>query len=416
MEEQKLPLPAPDCSTREFDAVSVKEDRKTPKSYIFYCVMTLSVMLFTLTFAASELFSLFFSDGYPGQMLLSKFFGDGSPGKTIQEIMLGQSFLDLSLIDKTTALPDVTTAPIPADTTRPSSHPSSSAPEATTAPSPSDGTTPTDIYHYDPSIIPSGMLGVIPLDLSLSDRGQDYIYDQSDVYDVDLSKIGSISVSTDVGSVYPSGAPLVLILHTHATESYTDEGVLWYDPDREVGRSSDPERNVVSVGALLADRLNELGIPTLHCEILHDEGGYSAAYQNSAETVKRYLREYPSIQYVIDLHRDAVQRSSGEIVRPVTECEDGAAAQIMCVVGSGASSVGGDHWERNLALAQKLRAELNSTEPKLCRPTCLRDSAYNQHLAPYSLLLEMGAAGNTLSEVYRSAELVAKALFAVIAG
>lgn len=413
MKEKNIALPPPDCSTREFDAISLKEHRRTPKSYIFYCIMTLSVMLFTLTFAASELFALFFSDGYPGQLLLSKFFGDGGSGKTIQEIMLGQSFLDLSLGNEETPPTDVTTAPPPIDTTQPTP-PSSSVQNGVTEPTPPHDTTPNDIYYYDPSVVPSGMLGVIPLDLSLSDQGLDYIYDQSDAYDVDLSKIGSISVSTDIGSVYPSGAPLVLILHTHATEAYTDEGVLWYDSDREIGRSGDVKKNVVSVGARLAERLNELGIPTLHCEILHDEGGYSSAYQSSAETVKQYLREYPSIQYVIDLHRDAVQRSTGEIVRPVTESGDGAAAQIMCVVGSGASSVGGDHWERNLALAQKLRGELNSTAPRLCRPTCLRDSAYNQHLAPYSLLLEMGAAGNTLDEAHRSAELVAEALFKVI--
>ncbi len=431
MEEKKTDLAPIDSSTREFDAVKVTATRrKTPKSYIFYCIMTLSVMLFTLTFAASELFALFFSDGYPGQMLMTKFFGDGGSGKTLQEIMLGQSFLDLSL-DRgetsvpapDTTLPTPSTEPTPPDTQTPPSDTTVTDDTTTTVnsatttiPEPTPPPEPTDIYAYDPSQIPSGKLGVIPLDLSLSSYGKNYIYDQSDSYDPDLSKIMSISVSTDISSVYPAGSPLVLIVHTHATEAYTDDGVAWYAPDTEIGRSNDKTKNVVAIGARLAERLNALGISTLHCEILHDESSYSGAYPNSAETIKRYLKEYPSIQYVIDLHRDAIQRSTGEIVRPIAESENGAAAQVMCVVGSGAATVGGNHWQKNLSLAQKLRNDLNSSTPNLCRPTCLRDSAYNQQLAPYSLLLEMGAAGNTLTEAMRTADLVAVSLASVIKG
>ena len=82
-------------SEPSYEGTSVKKKQKT---YIFYCVMTLSVMLFALVFTASELFSIFFSNGYPGNMLMSKFFGDdGSSGKSLQEIMLGQSFNDLSI-------------------------------------------------------------------------------------------------------------------------------------------------------------------------------------------------------------------------------------------------------------------------------------------------------------------------------
>ncbi len=419
MEENKIKdlVPA-DQSTREFAAV--KDEKKTPKSYIFYCVMTLSVMFFALTFAASELFALFFSEGYPGQMFMTKFFGEGGSDKTLAEIMLGQSFLDLSL-KKNDTDDTVSTTPLSPETEPTPSDTTSATPETTdfphdsTTPSPAPTPpTPVDIYAYDASKIPSGMLGVMPMDLGLSSYGQNYIYDQSDAYDPELAAISSIKVSTD--GVYPADAPLVLILHTHGTEAYTDEGVAWYYPDAEIGRSNDITKNVVSVGARLAESLNSLGIPTLHCEIMHDEKSYTGAYEKSAETIKRYLKQYPSIQYVIDLHRDAIQRSGGEIVRPVTESNGNAAAQVMCVVGSGASTLGGEHWKKNLALAQRLRAELNESTPSLCRPTCLRDSAYNQQLAPYSILLELGAAGNTLSDANRTADLVAEALAKVITG
>ncbi len=416
MEENKTTdlTAASDQSTREFPAV--RTEKKTPKTYIFYCVMTLSVMLFALTFAASELFALFFSDGYPGQMLMTKFFGDSGSGKTLAEIMLGQSFLDLSLKkDEPTEPVDTTvdapvTEPTPSETTFSCT---STAPVEATTPSPAPPPPePTDIYAYDPSKIPAGILGIMPIDLGLSSYGQNYIYDQSDACDPDLSELESVNVSTE--GVYPSSAPLVLILHTHGTEAYTDAGVAWYYPDAEIGRSNDIKKNVVSVGARLAERLNDLSIPTLHCEIMHDERSYTGAYANSAETIKRYLKEYPSIQYVIDLHRDAIQRSTGEIVRPITASADGTAAQVMCVVGTGASSVGGEHWRKNLALAQKLRKALNDATPSLCRPTCLRDSAYNQQLATYSILLELGAAGNTLADAERTADLVADALKKVI--
>ncbi len=272
---------------------------------------------------------------------------------------------------------------------------------------------PKDIYFYDPSAVPDGKVGIIPLDLSSSDKGLNYISDQSSAYDPDLSEIMKLRVSSSV----TAGEPLVLILHTHATEAYTATGVTWYAPNSGDARSNDPTKNVISVGALLAERLNALGIPTLHCEIVHDAETYTGAYGNSAETIKKYLEDYPTIKYVIDLHRDFVTKeSTGEIVRPVAEVNGEAAAQMMCVVGSGANTVGGDHWQENLALAQKLRESLSNSCSNLCRPTYLRDSDYNQHLAPYSLLIEMGASGNTLDEVKNSVEILALSLTDVIKG
>ncbi len=270
-----------------------------------------------------------------------------------------------------------------------------------------------DIYAYDPSTIPEGMIGRLPQDLSSSEKGIDNISDKSDVYDPELDRIMNIEVSSSVAL----DEPLVLILHTHATEAYTAPGVAWYAPNNADIRSNDITQNVVSVGALLAEKLNALGISTLHCEIMHDADTYTGAYDNSAETIKRYLEQYPTIKYVIDLHRDFVEKdSTGEIIRPVTEVDGKAAAQLMCVVGTGTEVIQNDHWETNLALAQKLRAKLSESYPKLCRPTYLRDSSYNQQLAPYSLLIEMGSSANTLDEVKYTAELLAPELAAVIRG
>ena len=82
----------------------------------------------------------------------------------------------------------------------------------------------------------------------------------------------------------------------------------------------------------------------------------------------------------------------------------------MCVVGS---SYGGEdcpNWEGNLALALKLRESLNAKCDDLCRPPYLKSSTYNQELAPYSLLIEAGASGNSLEEVQRSMAILAQVL------
>ena len=165
---------------------------------------------------------------------------------------------------------------------------------------------------------------------------------------------------------------------------------------------------------MLADELNKRGISTLHSTVLHDEKQYKDSYARSEETIRHYLEKYPTIRLVIDLHRDAIVRSGGELVRPVALADGEAAAQIMCVVGSDFGGQECKNWERNLSLALKLREPLNTKNTGRCRPPYLRSSTYNQELAPYSLLLEMGASGNSLEEAKRSAVLVSEALAKII--
>jgi stage II sporulation protein P len=273
--------------------------------------------------------------------------------------------------------------------------------------------TTEDIYAYDTPDMPNGMNGIMPMDLSLSEYGHNYIHDSS-VLTPNLSDIYEIDVSVDLSSVYPIGSPLVLIVHTHGTEAYTPKGINYYDPSKEVSRSKNTEENVVALGKIVTNYLNEKGIPTIHCEIMFDEESYTEAYSRSSEKIKEYLARYPSIQYVIDIHRDAVVRSSGELIKAVTLSDNEKVAQMMFVVGTGEAATPCANWQRNLALAQKLRRELNSDTDNICRPTCLRDSSYNQQYSAYSILLEIGAAGNTLEEAERSAQKAATAIFNVI--
>lgn len=277
-------------------------------------------------------------------------------------------------------------------------------------------TTSENIYDFDYSKVPDGENAVIPMDLSLTSYGNTYIYNSTG-YSPNAKALlaAKLSFSDDVIYISNKTEPIVLILHTHATESYLPDGAISYkDTGGEIARSEDINENVVAVGNVMAQILSESGIPTLHCTILHDKLQYKDSYARAEETIKQYLERYPSIKLVIDLHRDAVIKSTGEIVRPVTSVNSQPTAQVMCVVGSDWSGSKCDNWENNLALALQLRERLNSKYNSICRPAYLRSSTYNQELAPYSLLLEIGACGNSLEEAKRAAVLVATELSAII--
>ena len=264
-----------------------------------------------------------------------------------------------------------------------------------------------DFYFYNPNTVPEGYLGIRPMDLSGDGMRNETL--------LTLDENALASAFVGESSIDPY-APLVLILHTHSCESYLSSAEKTVRDGVTIGRSENREENVLAVGRVLQEALISLGIPTLHCEILHDRVDgretYVGAYDRSNETVLRYLALYPSIRYVIDLHRDAVFDGNGDVVRPITVVNGEAVAQVLMVVGSGE---GVDH-ERNLSLALALNARLNGDEARLCRQVLLRDSLYGQAYPPYALLLEIGSVGNSLDEAKRAALLVANALAELIRG
>ncbi len=197
--------------------------------------------------------------------------------------------------------------------------------------------------------------------------------------------------------------PLVLIVHTHATEAYTPEEGAAYE-DMGNYRTKDTDYNVVRVGQALADTLNAHGIETLHARELNDLPSYDDSYLRAAEVIQTYLEEYPSIQMVIDVHRDAVENSTGEQLAMTTELGGEPYAQLMLVMGTNASALEHPDWEQNLSCALKIQAYCEQRDGGLFRTMSLRAQRYNEHLTPCSILLEVGTAGNTLSEALRSAE------------
>ena len=205
--------------------------------------------------------------------------------------------------------------------------------------------------------------------------------------------------------------PKVLIVHTHTSEAYTPEPGWEYESSDPL-RTGDAEHSVVRLGTRVAELLNAHGIETLHDTALNDYPSYNGAYERMRQTIEGYLAQYPSIEMVLDLHRDAANDPAGMPVAFTAEVGGARCAQLMLVVGSDEGGLTHPDWKENLANALKLQALLNRIAPGLCRDIDLRTERFNQHETPGSLLVEFGCTGNTLAEALRSADYLAQALCA----
>ena len=134
------------------------------------------------------------------------------------------------------------------------------------------------------------------------------------------------------------------------------------------------------------------------------------------QTIEGYLAQYPSIEMVLDLHRDAANDPAGMPVAFTAEVDGARCAQLMLVVGSDEGGLTHPDWKENLANALKLQALLNRIAPGLCRDIDLRTERFNQHETDGSLLCEFGASGNTLSQALRTARVFADVLVSFING
>lgn len=203
--------------------------------------------------------------------------------------------------------------------------------------------------------------------------------------------------------------PQVLIIHTHGSEAYTlPKGESYVSTGNY--RTSDTSCSVVRIGDEIAAVLSSYGISVLHDRTLYDDPLYSDAYSRSAAGAAAYLEKYPSLYYIIDIHRDAVEDAKGNQYKLVAE-EDETIAQMSFVLGTNH-----DHWQENLALAVAVAENVQTDYPTAMRPIILRNSRYNQHLTAGSLLVEMGAAGNSLDEALHAGRIFAASLAEVMLG
>ncbi|MBX5465014.1 MAG: stage II sporulation protein P, partial [Clostridia bacterium] len=217
-------------------------------------------------------------------------------------------------------------------------------------------------------------------------------------------------------------APVVLIYHTHASESFYPA----------LGASvpggpftQDTSKNVVAVGDELAAQLQErYGIPVLHLRTIFDAGGRDGAYAVSEAGVRAALQKYPSVRVLIDLHRDAAPRQA-----TTTLVGGRATARLLFVWATGTAQLPNPYaaqdraFEDALARAVLAAAPADAGSPSIVRQLSDGDSdpltfaaqaRYNQHLLPHSALVEVGGQENTLPEEFRAADLLARAIAQVV--
>ncbi len=210
-------------------------------------------------------------------------------------------------------------------------------------------------------------------------------------------------------TVEKNGEPQVLIMHTHATESYEPYERDFYDAGFN-SRTTDKSMNMAAVGDKIAEQLEAAGIGVIHDTTLHDYPSYNGSYDLSRETVQKYLDEYPSIKVVLDVHRDAIERESGERIAPIAEINGKNAAQVMIICGCDDGTMNMPDCMKNLRFACLLQRQMESDYPGLTRPVLFDYRKYNQDLTTGSILIEIGGHANSIEQAEYSGELVGKSL------
>lgn len=201
----------------------------------------------------------------------------------------------------------------------------------------------------------------------------------------------------------------VLIVHTHTSEAYFDS------PN---GRSTNPQENVVRVGSEIAETLRQKGVVSIHDTTKNDEPDYNGSYKKALGVIQQNLLQHPSVEIVLDIHRDYTVRDSGtpsELYLKPTQTQNGKdAAQIMFVMGTDAMDLYHPNWRHNLSFAVKIQNKMNQLHPELCRPINLRIERFNQHMTKGSMIIEVGSSTNTLEEAIRAGGYIGEAIAAVL--
>lgn len=295
-----------------------------------------------------------------------------------------------------------------------------------TSPSPSPAPSPEGV----PSPLPSPSETPVPVPVETVEEAWDERHRQSQPEEDQTAPPESIQLPTEVPSLemrnntdyeidftalpplpedleLQSEDPVVLIVHTHTTESYLDPAE---DPETSVYRSREETEGVMAVGDVMAACLEDRGYSVLHDKTLCDYPEYNGAYNRSRAVIEADLAAYPSICLVIDLHRDAVADQDGSQLRLAANIDGEAVAQVMLVVGTDDGGLTHPNWQTNFSLAAVLQTAIQETSPGMMRPINLRAERFNQDLGPLALLVEVGTSGNTQEEANRAGERFARGL------
>lgn len=255
-----------------------------------------------------------------------------------------------------------------------------------TPPAQSEGT--TNIYEFDPALVPEGAHGVIPADLSADMQGK--LIDNKTELEISTAQ-GGLAKAAD-------GKIRVLLINTHPYESYAPDEISSYGEDFSATGGED---GVKTLAQDIVLRLLSLGIGAEYLDtgVTSGKNSYADAYT----VINEYLSKHPDILYVIDIHRGALLDSSGNMLRPITVKDDELYAQMKFSVGASCNG-----WENTLASVNTLFSQIYGDFKTLLMPTEISASRLNQHLPATVFTLDVGTCGNIYEEAERTARYFAR--------
>lgn len=202
--------------------------------------------------------------------------------------------------------------------------------------------------------------------------------------------------------------PQILIYHTHSQEGFADSV------------PGDPSTTIVGAGEKLARILTEeYGFKVLHHTGEYDVANRDYAYNNSLPEIEKILEENPTIEVVIDLHRDEMKEGK----KLVIDLQGKPTARFMFFNGMSHIRDKGDisylenpYIQENLAFSFQTQVAANEYYPGIARRIYLKAYRYNMHLKPKSMLIELGAQTNTVEEIMNACDPLAHIISIVLSG
>lgn len=228
----------------------------------------------------------------------------------------------------------------------------------------------------------------------------------SDYFNIDNFMSENLKISKDLTQ------PRVLVFHTHAHEMFADSN------------TSDINEGIVGAGTRLCQRLEEKGIKTIHItdsfDYVDGKSQITGAYERMEPKIRQVLNENPSLEVVIDMHRDGV----AEGTHLVTTIDGKPTAQIMFFNGlcrlnkdgklNEIDSLPNPYIPQNLAFSFNLKKNADTLYPSFARKIYLNAYRYSLHMAPLSTLIEVGAQTNTKAEIYNAIDLLSEVIYKTI--
>lgn len=233
-----------------------------------------------------------------------------------------------------------------------------------------------------------------------------YIVDSNTMAGSDQLNVESF-LAKDMTVDKETQGPQILIFHTHSREGFADSV------------SGDSSTTVVGVGERLAQILTD----TYGYQVLHHTAEYDTdrnqAYSKALPGIEQILEDNPSIQVVIDLHRDEMP----EETRLVMDLDGRPTARFMFFNGLSRTKKTGniaylynENLEDNLAFSFQMQKKAAEYYPGLTRKIYLKGYRYNMHLKDKYLLVELGAQNNTVEEAMNACDPLAHILDMVLSG